>query len=150
MKSSLVKYQLVMFVVMVIVGVCFNPMNILAYRFSDLYLSQTLVYGGILMASNMIWAHELVHLIAMNHCNYTVMGIGVVLSLCVSVFLLRSQWMIDDTQWLRRMISHHSTALTTSHNINKHTKDPKVKKLAKEIIDTQEREISQMKDMIIQ
>ena len=58
------------------------------------------------------------------------------------------QWMIDDTQWLRRMISHHSTALTTSHNIYKHTKDPKVKKLAKEIIDTQEREISQMKDMI--
>ena len=137
-----------MFVVMVVVGVCFNPMNILAYRFSDLYLSQTLVYGGILMASNMIWAHELVHLIAMKQCNYTVLGIGVVLSLCVSVFLLRSQWMIDDTQWLRRMISHHSTALTTSHNIYKQTKNPKVKKLAKEIIDTQEREISQMKDMI--
>ena len=148
MKSSLVKYQLVMFVVMVVVGVCFNPMNILAYRFSDLYLSHTLVYGGILMASNMIWAHELVHLIAMKQCNYTVLGIGVVLSLCVSVFLLRSQWMINDAQWLRRMISHHSTALTTSHNIYKHTKDPKVKKLAKEIIDTQEREISQMKDMI--
>ena len=125
-------------------------MNILAYRFNDLYLSLTLFYGGLLMASNMIWAHELVHLIAMKHCNYTVMGIGVVLSLCVSVFLLRSQWMIDDTQWLRRMISHHSTALTTSHNIYKKTKDPKDKKLAKEIIDTQEREISQMKDMIIQ
>ena len=148
MKSSLVKYQLVMFVVMVVVGVCFNPMNILAYRFNDLYLSQTLVYGGILMASNMIWAHELVHLIVMKHCNYTVMGIGVILSLCVSVFLLRAQWMIDDTQWLRRMISHHSTALTTSHNIYNQTKDPKVKQLAKEIIDTQEREISQMKEMI--
>ena len=44
--------------------------------------------------------------------------------------------MIDDTQWLRKSISHHSTALTTSHNIYKHN-DPKVKKLAKEIIETQ-------------
>ena len=44
--------QLIMFVVMVIVGVLFNPMNILAYRFNDLYLSLTLFYGGLLMDPN--------------------------------------------------------------------------------------------------
>ena len=56
--------------------------------------------------------------------------------------------MVNDNQWLKRMISHHSTALTTSHNIYKKTNDEKIKKLAKEIIDTQEREISEMKSMI--
>ena len=41
MKSSLYKRQIIMFIVMVIIGMLFNPMNILAYRFSDLYISQT-------------------------------------------------------------------------------------------------------------
>ena len=62
MKSSLYKRQIIMFIIMVIIGMLFNPMNILAYRFSDLYISQTLFYGGLLMASNMMWAHEIVHL----------------------------------------------------------------------------------------
>ena len=35
----------------------------------------------------------------------------------VSILLLRKQAFINDTQWLKRMISHHSTALTTSHKI---------------------------------
>ena len=46
------------------------------------------------------------------------------------------------------MISHHSTALTTSHNIYNKTYNPKLKKLAKEIIDTQEKEIQLMKSML--
>ena len=61
MKNNLFKYQFIMFIVMVIFGLLFNPMNVLAYRFNDLYLSLTLFYGGLLMASNMIVAHELVH-----------------------------------------------------------------------------------------
>ena len=47
------------------------------------------------------------------------------------------------------MISHHSTALTTSHNIYKKTNDEKIKTLAKNIIDTQENEINIMKQMLI-
>ena len=46
------------------------------------------------------------------------------------------------------MISHHSTALTTSKNIFNKTKNEKVRTLAKEIIETQEREIKLMKSMI--
>ena len=46
------------------------------------------------------------------------------------------------------MISHHSTALTTSHKISKKTRNSKIKKLAKEIIDTQEKEIELMKSML--
>ena len=71
------------------------------------------------------------------------------LSIFTTVILLRQQLFIGDKQWLKRMISHHSTALTTSNIINKKTKNPDIKKLSKKIIDTQEREISQMKSMLI-
>ena len=136
-----------MFIVMVIIGMLFNPMNILAYRFSDLYISQTLFYGGLLMASNMIWAHEIVHYLSMGHFNMLVFSFGIILSIGVSI-LLRQQLLVDDKQWLRRMISHHSTALTTSHKIYNKTNNPELKKLAKEIIDTQEKEIQLMKSML--
>ncbi len=136
-----------MFIVMVIIGMLFNPMNILAYRFTDLYISQTLFYGGLLMASNMIWAHEIIHYLSMGHFNMLVFSVGIILSIGVSI-LLRQQLFVDDKQWLRRMISHHSTALTTSHKIYNKTSNPKLKKLAKEIIDTQENEIQLMKSML--
>ena len=148
MKSSLYKRQIIMFIVMVIIGMLFNPMNILAYRFSDLYISQTLFYGGLLMASNMMWAHEIVHYLSMGHFNMLVFSIGIILSISVSILLLRKQLLVDDKQWLRRMISHHSTSLTTSHKIYNKTSNPKLKKLAKEIIDTQEKEIQLMKSML--
>ena len=138
-----------MYVVMVLVGMMFNPMNVLAFRLNDLYLSLTLFYGGLLMASNMIWAHEIVHVIAMGKMNYKLFIFGILLSISITIFLLRNQFIVNDNQWLKRMISHHSTALTTSHNIYKKTNNPRIKKLSKEIIDTQEREISEMKSMII-
>ena len=133
---------------MIIISMLFNPMNILAYRFSDLYISQTLFYGGLLMASNMMWAHEIVHYLSMGHFNMLVFSVGIILSISVSILLLRQQLLVDDKQWLRRMISHHSTALTTSHKIYNKTNNPKLKKLSKEIIDTQEREIQLMKSML--
>ena len=144
MKHSIYKIQIVMFLVMIAVGMLFNPMNALAYRLSDLYISQTLFYGGLLMASNMIWAHEIVHYLSMGHFNAMFFIIGISLSGIVTI-LLREQILVNDTQWLKRMISHHSTALTTSHKIYNNTSNPEIKKLAKEIIDTQEREITEMK-----
>jgi len=136
-----------MFIVMVIIGMLFNPMNILAYRFTDLYISQTLFYGGLLMASNMIWAHEIIHYLSMGHFNMLVFSVGIILSIGVSI-LLRQQLFVDDKQWLKRMISHHSTALTTTYKIYNRTNNPKIKKLAIEIINTQEKEIQLMKSML--
>ena len=133
---------------MVIIGMLFNPMNILAYRIDDLYISLTLFYGGLLMASNMIWGHEIIHYLSMGHFNIYIFSIGIILSIFVSIVLLRRQLLVEDNQWLKRMISHHSTALTTSHKIYNRTNNPKLKKLAKEIIDTQEKEIQLMKSML--
>lgn len=146
--KDLLKRQVIMFIIMVLVGILFNPMNILAYRLSDLYLALTLFYGGLLMASNMIWAHEIVHYLHMGHFNIYVFLVGVVLSVLVSIYLLREQAYVNDEQWLRRMISHHSTALTTSNKIVKRTKNEKIMNLANEIIETQEREIELMKKLL--
>tara|TARA_Y100000389_G_scaffold112032_1_gene109070 strand:+ start:2839 stop:3288 length:450 start_codon:yes stop_codon:yes gene_type:complete len=147
-KNNLLNNQIIMFVIMTLIGIFFNPMNILAFRLNDLYFSLTLFYGGLLMASNMIWAHEIYHYFSMNKFNIYVFFIGILLSVSVSVLLLRSQFLVDDTQWLKRMISHHSTALTTSHKIYNKTNNVKLKKLAKDIIQTQEKEIYLMKSML--
>ena len=148
MNNNLYKKQIIMFIVMIIVGILFNPMNILAYRFSDLYISQTLFYGGLLMASNMMWSHEIVHYLSIGHFNILVFFSGIILSIGVSILLLRQQILVDDKQWLRRMISHHSTALTTSHKIYNKTKNINIKNLSKKIIDTQDEEIKIMKSML--
>ncbi|MFT6749421.1 MAG: peptidoglycan/LPS O-acetylase OafA/YrhL [Flavobacterium sp.] len=63
-----------------------------------------------------------------------------------TIFLLQTQTFVSDVQWMKAMISHHSSAIMTSSSAN--IKDPEVKKLADDIIEAQEREISQMKQMI--
>ena len=143
-----IQNQIIMFIIMFFVGIFFNPMNILAFRFSDLYFSLTLIYGGLLMASNMIWAHEIFHYFSHNKFCITTFIIGLISSFIISVILLREQFLVDDNQWLKRMISHHSTAITTSKNIYEKSKDEKIKQLAKEIIETQEKEITLMKSIV--
>lgn len=142
---------IIQFAIMFLVGLTLNPMNILAYRFSDLYVSPTLIYGAFFMASNMLWVHELIPLLSHsnNHKpNIQVVTIGLVLS-TVFIFLLRNQIMVGDNDWLKRMIPHHSTALTTSKQIINKTQNQKIKDLATDIIDTQEHEIELMKSLLI-
>ena len=92
MNINLLKTQIISFIIMVIIGILFNPMNILTYRFNDLYLSTTLFYGGLLMASNMIWAHEIIHYFMTGNFNIYIFLVGIVLSICISIFLLRQQF----------------------------------------------------------
>lgn len=146
--NSTFKHQLIMFIIMVVIGMAFNAMNVLAYRLNDLYISLTLFYGGLLMASNMMWGMEIVHYLDHGHFNYYVFCIGILLSVVISLYLLRKQFLVDDEQWLKRMISHHSTAITTSENIYKKTQNKEIKKLSKSIIDTQEKEIQLMKSLL--
>ncbi|ANH81179.1 DUF305 domain-containing protein [Niabella ginsenosidivorans] len=59
---------------------------------------------------------------------------------------LRSQTPISDVQYMRAMIPHHSSAIMTSKHAN--IKDPEVKQLSEQIIQSQEREIHQMEQML--
>jgi Na+/melibiose symporter-like transporter len=61
--------------------------------------------------------------------------------------LVRAQSpVIGDLLWLKAMIPHHSIAILTSSRAD--IEDPEVRKLADEIIEAQEREIAEMKEMI--
>ena len=145
------KNQVNLFVVMFIVGLLFNPMNILAYQFDYLYLSYTLIYASLLMASNMVWSHQIVHYLNHKMFDKKIFCVGILMSLFVTFFLLRNQFIVNPDQWLRRMIPHHSTALTTTNkliNSGQIKKETQLYRLAKDIIFNQEREILLMKSYL--
>lgn len=134
---------------MALIGICFNPMNILVNSFSDIYVSLTLFYGGLLMASNMIWGHEIYHYLTMGHFNISIFFTGVILSIFISIFLLREQFLVSDQQWIKRMITHHSTAITTTEKLLQRNdlikNKPDLFRLAKDIVFNQKQEILLMK-----
>ena len=74
--------------------------------------------------------------------------LGLVFLLVVFVYLYRNQVYIEDTDYLEEMIEHHSMALLTSEEILQKTQSERVKKLAENIIATQEKEIDYMRQLV--
>jgi uncharacterized protein (DUF305 family) len=68
--------------------------------------------------------------------------------LALFVYLYRKQVAINDTQYLEGMIEHHSMALLTSEQVLKKTDNYDVAKLAKNIIQQQEDEIREMRELL--
>jgi hypothetical protein len=68
--------------------------------------------------------------------------------LTIFVYLYRNQMYIEDKDYLSEMIEHHSMAILTSEEILQKTHSERVKKLAENIIITQEKEIEYMKQML--
>jgi uncharacterized protein (DUF305 family) len=64
----------------------------------------------------------------------------------LSLWLVRSQVTVDDVDYMKAMIPHHSIAIMTSKRAQ--ITDERVRKLADEIIEAQEREIEEMKRLI--
>ena len=68
--------------------------------------------------------------------------------LALFVYLYRKQVAINDRQYLEGMIEHHSMALLTSEQILNKTDNYDVAKLAKNIIQQQEDEIREMRELL--
>ena len=66
------------------------------------------------------------------------------LILAIFVYLYRTQTYIYDKDYLNEMIEHHSMALLTSEEILQKTSSERVKRLAENIISTQQAEIEYM------
>jgi uncharacterized protein (DUF305 family) len=64
----------------------------------------------------------------------------------VALFLVRSQATIQQVSYMKAMIPHHSIAILTSERAE--IDDPRVRQLADEIIESQRREIDEMKMLI--
>jgi uncharacterized protein (DUF305 family) len=71
---------------------------------------------------------------------------GSVIVFAAALWLVRSQTTVDDVSYMRAMIPHHSIAILTSGRAR--IADPRVRKLADEIIEAQRREIDEMKALI--
>lgn len=71
------------------------------------------------------------------------------LGFCLTIFiyLYRNQMYINDKEYLDEMIEHHSMALLTSGEILQKTQSERVRKLAENIMTTQEAEIKYMKQL---
>jgi hypothetical protein len=70
--------------------------------------------------------------------------------LVIFIFLYRVQYGVNDKQYLNEMIEHHSMAILTSEDILKKTNNYNVRKLASQIIQIQQSEIRQMKEILEQ
>lgn len=77
--------------------------------------------------------------------NYSIIA-GAVLLFGVALWLVRSQVTVGDESWMRAMIPHHSIAILTSSRA--HLKDPRVRKLAEDIVKAQKLEIAEMKALL--
>ena len=70
-------------------------------------------------------------------------------SLVVFLYLYRNQIYVQDDDFLKEMIEHHSMALLTSEEILQKTQSERVRKLAENIVTTQEAEINYMKQLLL-
>ena len=74
--------------------------------------------------------------------------LSLILSLSIFVYLYRNQSYIYDKDYLNEMIEHHSMALLTSDEILEKTSDERVKRLAENIVSTQQAEIEYMSKLL--
>ena len=72
--------------------------------------------------------------------------LGSAIVFALSLWLVRSQATVDDVSYMRGMIPHHSIAILTSERA--HITDPRVRKLADQIIESQRKEIAEMQALI--
>jgi len=104
-------------------------------------------YMSVIMALFMILLEVMMH----DH-QYRVFSLNLYIfifaGLALFAYLYKKQVAINDKQYLEGMIEHHSMALLTSEEILKKTDNYDIAKLAKNIIQTQEDEIKEMRILI--
>lgn len=119
-----------------------------SYSLDHVYWSETRFYMAILMGAVMavVMLAFMLDMYPNNVVNYGIL-IGAVIVFAASLFLVRSQTTVQDVSWMKAMIPHHSIAILTSERAE--ISDPRVRKLADEIIEAQKLEISEMKALIL-
>jgi len=122
-----------------------STMNVWANSLDDVRIHINDLYMVVLMIG---WSTLLASLFYLRDTqNYTIPFLSVAVILIV-LYLIRSQTFVDDSQFLEGMIPHHSMAITMSRKIKDKTNNPKIKKLAEDIITAQEQEIKYMNELL--
>lgn len=129
----------------------FISMYILMYAmvdvYADAYLSVSRAYMAAAMTAPMLILAILImgSMYKNKSANISIL-IGGALLLVLSIYAMRDQTGIYETQFLRSMIPHHSSAILMCENPR--LQEPKVKELCGEIIKSQLEEIREMNSML--
>lgn len=117
------------------------------YSWDHVFYSETRLYMNLLMtaimAIVMLWFMR--HMYTNKKFNSYII-VGSIALFIISLFLVRSQMLIDDIDYMKAMIPHHSIAILTSEHAQ--ISDPRVRELANKIIEAQRIEIDEMKRLI--
>ncbi|OLV16821.1 DUF305 domain-containing protein [Deinococcus marmoris] len=127
--------------------IMYGLMYLNTYELDHVYFSQTRMWMALYMGATMA-VIMLGFMLNMHRSRRVNLGIvlGSIAVFAGSLWLVRSQATVGDVAWMKAMIPHHSIAILTSERAQ--IKDPRVRKLADGIIETQRREIAEMKALI--
>ena len=127
--------------------VMFGLMYLNTYAVGHIQFSETRTYMALYMGAMMavIMLLFMWGMYKKKAFNYAIIGSSVVV-FAVSLFLLRSQTTVQDVSWMRAMIPHHSIAILTSERAE--ISDPRVQRLAQDIVEAQRLEIAEMNALI--
>ncbi|MBL4609610.1 MAG: DUF305 domain-containing protein [Pseudomonas sp.] len=127
--------------------VMYGLMYLNTYALEHIFWSETRAWMALLMGSVMA-VIMLSFMLGMYSRKAVNLGIycASILVFALTLWLIRSQATVGDSEYMEAMIPHHSIAIMTSERAQ--ISDPRVRKLADEIIAAQRREISEMKYLI--
>lgn len=127
--------------------IMYGLMYLNTYSIEHVLWSQTRAWMALLMGAVMavVMLSFMLSMYANKKVNLAIY-LGSALVFIAALALVRSQATVDDVDYMKAMIPHHSIAIMTSERAN--ITDPRVQELAQEIIEAQRREIAQMKALI--
>jgi hypothetical protein len=127
--------------------VMFGLMSLNVYSADHVYWSETRAYMALVMGATMtvIMLAFMLGMYPDQRANIAIFAASV-LVFAGALYLVRSQQTVEDLAWMEAMIPHHSIAILTSERA--HISDPRVRKLADQIIESQRREIGEMQALI--
>ena len=136
------------FILMIAVSasLMFGLMYLNTYQISHVWFSQTRLFMTFIMAGSMalVMLFFMRHMYKNKQTNVAIV-IGSIVLMGSGLWLVRSQATVGDVAWMKAMIPHHSIAILTSGRAG--ITDPRVRKLADEIIDAQRREMLEMEGL---
>jgi len=127
--------------------VMFGLMYIHTYAWDHVWFSETRAWMALLMGAVMaiIMLGYMLNMYKSRTVNLAIF-VGAGLTFGLTTWLVRSQVTVSGTDYMEAMIPHHSIAILTSERSG--IEDPRVRKLADEIIEAQRKEIAEMKYLI--
>ncbi len=128
--------------------VMYGLMYLNIYAVDHVFFSQTRAWMALYMGGAMavIMLSFMLGMYSSKGVNASIY-LGAAAVFAVSLYLVRSQDTVQDISWMKAMIPHHSIAILTSERAE--ISDPRVRKLADDIIEAQRKEIDEMKALIV-